>query len=87
MAHQARDQSSISALDSIGELVAMGHLCNDWSFEAPMRSCECHPDSPMLCCNAAAGPGPNCSRVFPSRGPVRVDAVSSVSSTSVRLSS
>ena len=75
MAHQG-----LSNLETASISDQMAYLCNDWSFEAPMHTSECRPDSPLLFCNSAAGN----SRVAPRAGPVRSDAVTSLSSSSVR---
>ena len=80
----ARDQGILQAIAALCRDLdnnkMPSYLCNDWSSEAPMRSCECHADSPM----AYREPCPTSSRIAP-RGPVRVDAaVSTLSSASVR---
>ena len=84
MTNLTRDQSILQAIAALCRDLdnnkMPSYLCNDWSSEAPMRSCECHAGSPM----ATREPSQTSSRLAP-RGPVRVDAaVSTYSSASVR---
>ena len=84
MTNLTRDQGILQAIAALCRDLdnnkMPSYLCNDWSSEASMRSCECHAGSPM----ATREPCQASSRSAP-RGPVRVDAaVSTYSSASVR---
>ena len=51
MTNLTRDQGILQAIAALCRDLdnnkMPSYLCNDWSSEAPMRSCECHAGSPM----------------------------------------